>query len=203
VLAHSPFYAIPIQGALSRTQLVPSPHRDEGVGRLIKLHGSLNWRYSGSDRAVGEEIYDIGLVPGWTDSPLNTAAVAAAPDKVPLVIPPTLEKSPFFINETVRGLWRLAKRALKKSGHWYVIGYSLPDGDHNMLGLLRNAIQGSPKLITVVNRDEAVAERYRRALRGLENIRFDVGFVDAGAEAFASAYLRLNDLGPLPDAKRE
>jgi hypothetical protein len=72
---------------------------------LYKLHGSINWLYSGAEEFYGEQIYDIGLEDLVKhDSVLKELAGVRARyrysvDKVPLIVPPTNHKEKFFKNE--------------------------------------------------------------------------------------------------------
>jgi len=85
IMAHRGLYPFPVESVLSRTQLLLG--HEENVGfKLLKLHGSLNWVYSGSD-ASGETIYDLGIPTGWNAKPLEQHVLVNAIDKVPLVIP--------------------------------------------------------------------------------------------------------------------
>lgn len=183
VVAHAHSYAVPIQSAMARSRLVHNPYEGTRTLGLMKLHGSLNWRYSGSTSSRGEEIYDVGVIPGWDPKPLPREATSAAIDKVPLVVPPTFGKSPFFTNETVAGTWRSAFRALSRADSIYALGYSLPEADHSMIGLLRDAI-GNRQEVHVVNRSVDVASRYERLLRG----RVSTEFAESGVESFANQY---------------
>lgn len=88
--------------------------------KLYKLHGSINWHYSGSTEYYGESIYKTEL-----DRDSKEILVATR-DKVPLIIPPTLDKTMFFNNETVRSLWRGAGQALGEAKRVFCLGYSFP-----------------------------------------------------------------------------
>ena len=106
--------------------------------RLLKLHGSVNWHYSGREDFHGETIF-FSDVPEF-GPPGDEAARNArsqrlrdmAADKETLIIPPVAEKTTYFNNETVRGLWKDAAAALQGAATLYVIGYSLPISDLGM-----------------------------------------------------------------------
>jgi hypothetical protein len=92
---------------------------------LVKLHGSVSWYYSGAESFYGEAIYDLRPSQGWSsdgDPPWLL-------DKVPLIIPPTTDKSTFFQNETVRAQWRWAHFMARMAANVYCLGYSLPMTD--------------------------------------------------------------------------
>jgi len=96
---------------------------------LLKLHGSVNWLYSGSERFFGETIYYVPVVSGWQPDEYAVASYGRAPDKTPFVVPPTTEKSTFFANETVRWQWEQARNELTFAHRVFFIGYSLPQTD--------------------------------------------------------------------------
>jgi hypothetical protein len=167
IFAHSGLYPVPIQSALGRFQLVLG-EQAKAPFSYLKLHGSLNWRYSGGE-SPQETIYDIGVTPGWNSDPLPDQAERSAIDKVPLVVPPTLSKSSFFVNETVRSIWRLAGIGLERADNVYCLGYSLPESDHTMIGLLRDSIRESATVF-VVNRDAGAAARFEKMLSPLGKV---------------------------------
>lgn len=57
-------------------------------------------------------------------------------DLEPFLVPPTLEKNPYFQNVTMSDVWRTARRRLASADRLFVIGYSLPDADLMMRSLL-------------------------------------------------------------------
>lgn len=97
--------------------------------KLYKLHGSINWFYSGSDDFYGEQIFTNEVLNGRWDVAPSSESYNALQDKVPLIIPPTLNKSTFFKNETVRAMWRIAGLAMRKANNVFCIGYSFPETD--------------------------------------------------------------------------
>ena len=133
-LQGSHFWSVPITNINLREAAVlgSSPLK---TFRVLKLHGSLGWVYSGSESFYGEAIYSLALNPGWhpdSDPDPDSRAV----DKVPLIVPPTTGKSDFFNNETVRAQWQLAAAALRDASEVVVLGYSMPVSDFLVGGLL-------------------------------------------------------------------
>ena len=96
----------------------------------LKLHGSLNWYYSGRTDFYGETIFYSRVLP----RPLPELHH----DKEMLIIPPVYEKTGYFNNESVRRLWWDAGAALAKAERIFVIGYSLPISDSGMGLFLTN-----------------------------------------------------------------
>lgn len=117
-------YPVAITPALLRQAGVfaDDPHE---TFRLFKMHGSINWYYSGSDEFYGESIYTTEL----PDVGSNKECRAAVRDKVPLIIPPTLNKTVFFKNETIRIIWQTAGDALAQARRVFCLGYSFPITD--------------------------------------------------------------------------
>ena len=87
-----------------------------------------------------------------------------AADKETLIIPPVAEKTTYFNNETVRGLWKDAAAALQGAAALYVIGYSLPISDLGMRFFLAGNTPDADSAVHVVNTDTNILERYRECL---------------------------------------
>jgi hypothetical protein len=74
---------------------------------LLKLHGPVNWRYSGRTSYAGELIHWSGFgawgggINARTSSRTNT-------DTVPLIVPPVADKGSYFAHHSVQHLWRKA-----------------------------------------------------------------------------------------------
>jgi len=119
---------------------------------LLKLHGSTNWYYSGSESYYGEPIYDRRL-----------------PGRVPLILPPVASKNLYFNNELLRGQWSLAARALAAAERIFCLGYSLPSTDLTIRFLLQtsgneNRYAGNQTKripVYVVDRDRSRIQHYR------------------------------------------
>ena len=151
----------------------------------LKLHGSLNWYYSGSDDFYGESIY-------FSKVPSNSAENKSQqpPEfrhKEILLIPPVYEKSKYFNNEAIRSLWQDAGTALAKARRIFVIGYSLPVSDLGMEFFLRSNQPKPSTEIYIVDKDSNVKCRFKKLLPSLSiNERF-VGGNDA-VKKFSQQY---------------
>ena len=139
--------------------------------RLLKLHGSLNWHYSGREDFHGETIF-FSDVPGFRPAAdeagrdaLTRRLRSMAADKATLLIPPVAEKTTYFNNETVRALWKDAGAALRNAAALHVVGYSLPKSDLGMQFFLagNGPAAGAPVHVVDINAD--VPERYREFLQ--------------------------------------
>jgi hypothetical protein len=65
---------------------------------LLKLHGSLNWFYSGRPSYFGEQIYHINT-GGWSAEDIDDSSYEG---RVPLVVPPLATKGSYFEHEGIR-----------------------------------------------------------------------------------------------------
>ncbi len=140
---------------------------DADTFHLMKLHGSINWYYSGPDAPPGDQVYYLPMresieavgLPKW-----------GMKDRELLVVPPLAEKGSHFRNLTLRWMWRAAAQALGKAEHVYCIGYSLPKADLAMRLLLGMTKQSKGVSIDVVNKckpadQPELKERYRDVFR--------------------------------------
>jgi hypothetical protein len=163
-VAHSQLYPIPF------TPLDARHGGPLGISQietfdLVKLHGSLNWKYSGRSGYYGETIYDEGLAEGWKPyvRPGRGRPLFES-EKVSLIVPPTAGKSGFFENETVRAQWEITYGALFDAKDIYIIGYSLPISDLLTRSLLEAACK--KKRVFPVNIARDAHEHFKRLLPG-------------------------------------
>jgi hypothetical protein len=168
---------------LYKLPLAPLSHREAGTGHppiqnsfhLVKLHGSINWFYSGSSDFAGEQIYykPVDSRFPFTDMTslnvelLTEEVTRLSLDKYRLIIPPVAEKSRFYSNQTIRSLWSKARKYLEEAEEIYCIGYSLPDTDLTTKLLFQTACAGQAKTVYIVNNDmdgkDNLLRRYRDA----------------------------------------
>ena len=153
--------------------------------RLLKLHGSLDWHWSSGD---------------WTGATLRRTTVGSrfghpvddpalrdreAPGLDPFIVPPTATKSEYYRNPLTRRLWRRAAAALRSADRIALLGYSLPQADLVMSGMLAEAIKGRAMTVEVVNPKPQVP------VTSLERLGARAVKVTKGAkciEDFAAAY---------------
>ena len=147
---------------------------------LIKLHGSINWFYSGVEGFPGEQIYYRAVTsdsPARDDwgrlSSTDKQIKRLCQDKIPLIIPPVAEKSRFYENRTIRMLWTAAREALTEAEEVMCVGYSLPETDLTMKLFLRAVAR--PKKVVIVNKEhladkngQEMLKRYQEAFPGAE-----------------------------------
>ena len=116
--------------------------------RLLKLHGSIDWWSVPKDESgatlVREPARDRFGKPNQGDlQPLL--------GREPFIVPPLTSKSAYFRNPILRQIWKDAYWALAKATRISIVGYSLPQADIVMAGMLEAAIAQSKIVIEVVN----------------------------------------------------
>lgn len=156
----SGLYGIPITPAALRTSSILGGDKRETF-RLLKLHGSLNWWYSGPDAGQSDAIYELvwtgkfgtGITSIWEDED------GLVTDKLPMLIPPAATKGPFYRNKLLAALWVQAAEALNNADELVLMGYSAPVTDLAVTSLLATQFKGSA--IIPVNRDVEIIQRAR------------------------------------------
>ena len=135
------------------------------TGRLLslhKLHGSTNWAFGGLDAPPSDRIVlvDDGLrwsPPNIEEIKWNRRDLSKFADLVPLIIPPTVTKGPFFSNLSLRAQWRSAAIGLQRTQVLTVIGYSFPAADLVAQQWASTSISG-PRLDVIDRSDERPAQ---------------------------------------------
>lgn len=167
----SVFYKMPIINLKNR---VP-----DGYGRLagtktdinrinmpeiIKLHGSINWLYSGL--SMSDPVYSE---TGDEDDYLKSGLIN-------FIVPPVLDKQSQYNNVIIKSLWTKAFNAIEKARNIYIYGFSFPQTDYSIRFLFQSALRNNPYYkIYVVNIDsnlEALKSHYIEIF-GEHNCNFD------------------------------
>jgi hypothetical protein len=133
--------------------------------QLLKLHGSLNWRYSGPASPPGDVIYDMGFDgnQGWSVEGINSPYEDAdflSSDREPMIVPPTAVKSTYYNNRTLRALWMQAGQALKEAEELVLMGFSLPVTDLLVASMLNTNLP-EDATITPVDYGHSVIDRVK------------------------------------------
>jgi hypothetical protein len=151
-------------------------------GKLLKLHGSLNWMFCpGCQRldlgmsASGKEIADSSLLEElYNFKPLDRHYLCSDDSceecqckfcGTPLravMITPSFVKD--YRNPHIQRVWYEAEGMLRESTQVYIVGYSLPNDDLEVIHLLRRGLEHlSPESITVISNDpdQATVRRYQ------------------------------------------
>jgi len=157
--------------------------RPANFGRLMKLHGSLNWLYCACCRRLDLAMSD-GAQKAARCSLVNDLAAQNSLDEHYLIRPrmcgdcrtpmratiitPTRTKD--YRNPHIQSIWYEAERTLRRAEHVCFVGYSVPDDDLEVIDLLRRSLGHlPPSCITVVESAEEqlrldqhpVGRRYR------------------------------------------
>jgi hypothetical protein len=117
--------------------IVPRPA--DPVGRLFKLHGSLNWlrcplcghTYVNTLGKVGALAY-VGELDATNLCHCNPWARL----RVPIVVPSFVRT---IGDRNLRSIWSAAADVLRGSDEWYIVGYSMPPEDVAIRSLLCRA----------------------------------------------------------------
>ena len=153
---------------LSKSGLTDPPHSFSLARQtfsLFKLHGSTNWHYSGRRDFFGEPIYYSEVSPwGPSFTEDERVSIQSSRHREPLIIPPVMEKSTFFTNESIRRIWREASMALERATRVFVIGYSLPQSDLGMQFFLKQSLPMTGTHWHIVNPDSRIISRYGKLL---------------------------------------
>jgi hypothetical protein len=158
----------PVSELPFRPALIPRPRHivdgrsarnDTPTLSLWKLHGSVRWYWDALTRS-SDSMVDVGQFLGWDQPSVSAPPEGRAPGKVPVIVPPTFAKTPFFTNGTVRQIWRGAFDAVRRANRLFVLGYSLPAGDLLVRSLLGQAIRVSDPELWIVGVDAGIAARY-------------------------------------------
>ena len=130
--------------------------------RLLKLHGSLDWWSAPHDESGSTLAREPTL--GRFGAPADRQPPQSLPGREPFVVPPLASKSAYYRNPVTRQLWRDAHDALARATRISIVGYSLPQTDIVMAGMLESALAVSQAELEVVNPD---AEGVLRRLKAL------------------------------------
>jgi hypothetical protein len=129
--------------------------------KLLKLHGSLSWWYSGPDAEQSDPIYWTGwrgrFGEGMQDLWPEFGDESLVVDKVPMLVPPAATKTPFYKNRLLAAQWTQAAEALQNADELVLMGYSAPVTDLTVTTLIATKFKGST--IVPVSLDEAIIKR--------------------------------------------
>lgn len=152
-------YAVPITPAWLRVG--GTGRQRMQTFRLLKLHGSLDWWYSGPDAEQSDPIYWLGWSGhfGEGTTPLwgEWGGAQLVEDKLPMLVPPAATKTPFYKNRLLAAQWVQAGEALQGADELVLMGYSAPVTDLTVTSLIATQFKGS--VITPVNQDIKMIER--------------------------------------------
>ena len=125
--------------------------RKDNFPVIHKLHGSINWLWSGTNPA--DPIY---MTHGNVDKYLRK-------DLTSYIIPPVLDKTNFYNHNILKSIWADAYDVLKNADEIYIIGFSFPVTDLSIRFLFDSALSNKEKQVNiyVINTDERIKNRYK------------------------------------------
>jgi hypothetical protein len=139
----------------------------EGKGmRLLKLHGSLTWWYSGEGSPPGDPVFDQGVRVSWESFSQQEHPRLYVIDKSPMIVPPTAIKSEYYGNQIIRSLWVQAAEALRDADEIVMMGFSLPPSDLLFRAMLATEVKAGV-VIMPVNPREDVANELEQLFEGV------------------------------------
>lgn len=147
--------------------------------KLFKLHGSLNWLYCPTCRAIRITPKEKGICYlKW--KPEECACSKCETLAVPIVIPPTYFKA--LSNLYLRQIWHGAEKTLRECKRLIFCGYSFPDADVHVRYLLKRVEVNSrctPEVYIVNEHDgksgisrQMEKERYMRFFRDKSKVHW-------------------------------
>jgi hypothetical protein len=147
---------IPVTPAGLRTTAVAGGAEPQTF-RLLKLHGSLDWWYSGVEAEPSDPIYRMGWTGDFKRGIIPFYGQTVIADKVPMLIPPAATKAPFYQNRLLAAQWVQAGEAMREAEELILIGYSAPLTDLTVTTLIATQFKGDA--IVPVNPDRKVFTR--------------------------------------------
>ncbi|MES2308382.1 MAG: SIR2 family protein [Verrucomicrobiota bacterium] len=144
-------------------------HR-ENAFKLYKLHGSINWYYSGQRNFYGETIY---VSPTGFHRDQEQGILNMMEDKIPLIMPPVLDKTIYAQNEQIKRLWYKAGEAIRSADIIVFIGYSFPHNDIHFLDFLidnASCMKSLPEAWVVDVREDALKNYKNLEGRGFSKV---------------------------------
>jgi hypothetical protein len=171
-----PDYGCEIKTPAYLRQLDDDPGEAKYFGKLLKLHGSLNWIY-----CPGCHRLDLGVANSpknitvkvretlYIENPLEPKYSCHGSEcgdchafVRPILITPTFLKD--YRNPHISKVWYEAERALREAAHVIFVGYSLPDDDVNVIYLLKRGLINPNLKVTVVEYDAAKQDKEKNAV---------------------------------------
>jgi len=148
-------YAIPLAPLATRGSSIIGGGRTQSF-KLLKLHGSTNWYYSGPGAGLSDTIYDSGLYeqhwPASGNDLVDPDVDELTADKTPLLIPPVAVKTTFYENSALRVQWQAAARAISEADEVVLMGFSVPTTDLLVRELIATNLPKNAEVV-VVNKD--------------------------------------------------
>lgn len=190
-------YPAPLTPLIARTGAIPAVPASSNGFRLLKLHGSIGWWYSGPDAPPGDVVYDEGINgSAWSSDglgPDHEMTETLVADRVPMIVPPAAVKSPYYNNGILRALWKSAADALNSADEIVLMGFSLPQTDMLVSSMLCTNVPSHCR-ITPVNPYDDIIDRICTTF-GIESDdeRLDKDYVGTADEPMWDAIPKWSD----------
>lgn len=166
----SRIYKVPITYVGKRVQGGGYDRRPTKSGiSLIKLHGSINWKWCGLSDSDPIYFCGKGLSVNMhaQDEEQSSAGLRTC------IVPPVMDKSAFYKNAVLRSLWEIAERKLQEAENIYIIGFSFPPSDLSVRFLFQSALRKNKAKIAVVNcADKKELEKNYKDVFGEKRINY-------------------------------
>ena len=153
------YYALTLTFRRVFTPFFSASKATDDIPTLYKLHGSVNWLYSGLEAPQAPVVLKEEQDPKFGHEHIYD-------DLSPLIIPPTNSKSVFYNHRALRAQWHNAYEVLRAADRLIVMGYSLPPTDLQVRTMLGMALREGTEVI-VIDRCPEVAERWKHLRRDL------------------------------------
>ncbi|MEU7791459.1 hypothetical protein [Amycolatopsis sp. NPDC049159] len=92
--------------------------------------------------------------------------------------PPVAVKSPYYVNNTIRAIWRQAAEALRQADELVIIGFSLPPSDQIVSSMLATELNENATIIPV-DYGDAVVSNLERIFPAERIVTDDAGLRDS------------------------
>lgn len=149
-------YQVPITDLNNRYGWAAYENLSYSETEILKLHGSINWLYSGLN--ASDPIYMEAQSYNINRDDLQAGLI-------PYIIPPVLDKNSFYNNNILKHIWLKAHNYLKQAREIYIIGFSFPMTDLSVKFLFQSALfyrYDKPKIYVVnVKKEPSYEELFK------------------------------------------
>ncbi len=140
--------------------------------RILKLHGSIAWHEDSTESTI--RVIDNDGNMKW--------------ERIPIIVPPVLDKSQHYAIGRLRTQWANAHLALEQADEIVIVGFSFPATDISCQFLFKSALKSRDRVrVVVVNSDASVRQRYDSIFSDL--IGVDVDYSYSGHDDALSRYV--------------
>lgn len=149
-----------------REPIICPEHMRPVAIKLIKLHGSLNWKYCSCCNQVLLTPFDKSIDLGLADAPVHPDRPGLAWPRCSrdgseyhtLLVPPSHLKN--LTHPVISSLFIEASRELRRARKVVFVGYSLPESDVHLRAILKKSLLPGTE-VCVINPDSSPAMRFR------------------------------------------